>query len=217
MTCGPLELQLFQWMLQAGWKNQLRLSKNIAVQFIHMSVASLRGKLLKRETPWLSFIPEVGGLKSICVEHRIKMLLNFGCGWQQTIMVGSSAVWFGAKPRKLYPYLRVPSISMSFGTNKPFGQEHTSQTVRDTSSMNLNIHCISSAKLPSIVAFLTVTTLVSDPTYNDLPVGVDFYHVGEHGNQFGPFGSLYPAQKNNITGVSRRVGSRFPFSLCAHV
>ena len=35
-------------MLQAGWKNQVRLSKNIAVQFIHMSMASLRGKLLKK-------------------------------------------------------------------------------------------------------------------------------------------------------------------------
>ncbi|KAL7549674.1 LOW QUALITY PROTEIN: hypothetical protein ACHAWF_012944, partial [Thalassiosira exigua] len=31
-------------------------------------------------------------------------------------------------------------------------------------------------------------------------VGVDFYHVGEQGNQFGPFGVLIPAQKDNVTG-----------------
>lgn len=63
----------------------------------------------------------------------------------------------------------------------------------------------------------TVTTLVSDPTTNDSPVGVDFYHVGTppgnqafglkqtvQGNQYGAFGLLYPAQVGNMTGVSSR-------------
>ena len=36
--------------------------------------------------------------------------------------------------------------------------------------------------------FSTVTTLVSESSYNDSPVGVDFYFVGEGGNQFGTFG-----------------------------
>lgn len=32
------------------------------------------------------------------------------------------------------------------------------------------------------------------------PVGVDFYRVGERGEQFGPYGALYPAQVHNQTG-----------------
>jgi len=31
-------------------------------------------------------------------------------------------------------------------------------------------------------------------------VGVDFYEIGERGNQFGPYGALYPLQLNNQTG-----------------
>ncbi|KAL7533728.1 hypothetical protein ACHAXR_006358 [Thalassiosira sp. AJA248-18] len=50
-----------------------------------------------------------------------------------------------------------------------------------------------------------VTNLVSEPTYKDSPVGVDFYYVGERGSQFGPFGALYPVQKHNTTGVSKDV------------
>lgn len=45
-----------------------------------------------------------------------------------------------------------------------------------------------------------VTYRVSEPTYKDSPVGVDFYYVGERGSQFGPFGALYPEQKHNTTG-----------------
>jgi|SRR6056300_1077978 len=44
------------------------------------------------------------------------------------------------------------------------------------------------------------TIIVSDPTTNDIPVGVDFYFIGETGDQFGPFGALYPLQVNNQTG-----------------
>ena len=47
-----------------------------------------------------------------------------------------------------------------------------------------------------------ITTLVSEPTYKDTPVGVDFFYIGEQDNQFGPFGLLIPAQKHNMTGVS---------------
>ncbi|KAL3800886.1 hypothetical protein ACHAW5_002037 [Stephanodiscus triporus] len=39
-----------------------------------------------------------------------------------------------------------------------------------------------------------------DSTTRDSPVGVDFYRIGERGNQFGPFGALYPLQKYNQTG-----------------
>lgn len=45
-----------------------------------------------------------------------------------------------------------------------------------------------------------MTDIVSDPTTNDSPVGVDFYYVGERDNQYGPYGLLYPAQINNMTG-----------------
>ena len=45
-----------------------------------------------------------------------------------------------------------------------------------------------------------VTTMISDSTTNDNPVGVDFNIVGERGNQFGAFGLLYPAMVNNETG-----------------
>jgi hypothetical protein len=44
------------------------------------------------------------------------------------------------------------------------------------------------------------TLYVSDSTTKDSPVGVDFYVIGERGNQFGPFGALYPLQKYNQTG-----------------
>lgn len=44
------------------------------------------------------------------------------------------------------------------------------------------------------------TVVVSDPTTNGIPVGVDFYFIGETGDQFGPFGALYPLQVNNETG-----------------
>jgi len=37
--------------------------------------------------------------------------------------------------------------------------------------------------------------LVSDPTMGSTPVGVDFYRIGnETGDQYGPFGVLYPIQ-----------------------
>jgi len=41
---------------------------------------------------------------------------------------------------------------------------------------------------------------ISDKTKKDNPVGVDFYFIGERGDQFGPFGALYPAQLYNQTG-----------------
>jgi len=49
-------------------------------------------------------------------------------------------------------------------------------------------------------AYSKVTQYVSDPTDGDTPVGVDFYAIGERGEQFGPFGALYPMQVHNQTG-----------------
>eukprot|EP00985_Skeletonema_marinoi_P012858 scaffold6280_cov127-Skeletonema_marinoi.AAC.11 len=56
------------------------------------------------------------------------------------------------------------------------------------------------------------TVVVSDATTKDTPVGVDFYRIGERGDQFGPYGALYPLQLNNQTGrgVFRCTASR-PF------
>ena len=51
-----------------------------------------------------------------------------------------------------------------------------------------------------------LTPLVSDSTTSDTPVGVDFYRVGEQGNQYGPFGVLYPAQNETGRGVYRCEG-----------
>ncbi len=39
---------------------------------------------------------------------------------------------------------------------------------------------------------------MSDVTTGDTPVGVDFYWIGERGEQFGPFGVLNPF--SNVTG-----------------
>lgn len=44
------------------------------------------------------------------------------------------------------------------------------------------------------------TIYISDPTTGDNPVGVDFYVIEERGEQFGPFGSLIPLQKNGQEG-----------------
>ena len=53
--------------------------------------------------------------------------------------------------------------------------------------------------------------MVSDPTSGSTPVGVDFYVIGERGDQFGPFGALYPIQLHNQTGKGyyRCAGSDF--------
>lgn len=44
---------------------------------------------------------------------------------------------------------------------------------------------------------------VSDPTTNSVPVGVDFYLIGEKGPQYGPFGVLTPLQDPPGRGVFR--------------
>jgi len=41
---------------------------------------------------------------------------------------------------------------------------------------------------------LNKTIFVSDPTTESTPVGVDFFEIGEQGEQYGPFGVLYPMQ-----------------------
>ena len=49
-------------------------------------------------------------------------------------------------------------------------------------------------------AYSALTLYVSESTTRDSPVGVDFYRIGERGNQFGPFGALYPLQMYNQSG-----------------
>ena len=49
-------------------------------------------------------------------------------------------------------------------------------------------------------AYQNTTTFVSEPTKESTPVGVDWYRIGERGNQFGPLGALYPVQRYNQTG-----------------
>ncbi|KAL7534025.1 hypothetical protein ACHAXR_005587 [Thalassiosira sp. AJA248-18] len=49
-------------------------------------------------------------------------------------------------------------------------------------------------------AYSALTFYVSDPTTGSTPVGVDFHVIGERGEQFGPFGALYPIQLHNQTG-----------------
>ena len=49
-------------------------------------------------------------------------------------------------------------------------------------------------------AYAYNTIFVSDATKESSPVGVDWYRVGERGNQFGPLGALYPVQRYNQTG-----------------
>mmetsp|Transcript_42542 Transcript_42542/g.77712 ORF Transcript_42542/g.77712 Transcript_42542/m.77712 type:complete len:98 (-) Transcript_42542:202-495(-) len=54
--------------------------------------------------------------------------------------------------------------------------------------------------------------LISDPTTGDNPVGVDWYKVTDHGDQFGPFGALSPLQKDRQVGrgIFRCAGDYFP-------
>lgn len=47
------------------------------------------------------------------------------------------------------------------------------------------------------------TIYVSDITAQDTPVGVDFYWAGEKGEQFGPFGVLYPWSNETGRGYFR--------------
>mmetsp|Transcript_19848 Transcript_19848/g.33804 ORF Transcript_19848/g.33804 Transcript_19848/m.33804 type:complete len:668 (-) Transcript_19848:2283-4286(-) len=47
------------------------------------------------------------------------------------------------------------------------------------------------------------TYSVSDVTTGDTPVNVDFYLIGEKGEQFGPFGVLYPAANETGRGYFR--------------
>ena len=49
-------------------------------------------------------------------------------------------------------------------------------------------------------AYDTGTTFVSDTTKESSPVGVDWYQIGERGDQFGTLGALYPVQRYNQTG-----------------
>lgn len=44
------------------------------------------------------------------------------------------------------------------------------------------------------------TKLLSDGTKKATPVGVDFYLIGEQGDQFGPYGALSPIQVNGQVG-----------------
>ena len=46
----------------------------------------------------------------------------------------------------------------------------------------------------------------------DNPVGVDWYAVTDHGDQFGPFGALTPLQKDGQVGrgIFRCAGDYFP-------
>ncbi len=41
---------------------------------------------------------------------------------------------------------------------------------------------------------------LTDNFQSVLSQGVDFYFIGERGDQFGPYGALYPLQLNNQTG-----------------
>ena len=50
--------------------------------------------------------------------------------------------------------------------------------------------------------YTSKTAFVSDKVtgIGFTPVGVDFYFIGERGDQYGPFGARYPIQKYNQTG-----------------
>eukprot|EP00804_Cyclotella_cryptica_P027652 CCRYP_010272-RA/>CCRYP_010272-RA protein AED:0.09 eAED:0.09 QI:844/1/1/1/0.75/0.77/9/300/469 len=50
------------------------------------------------------------------------------------------------------------------------------------------------------------TVFVSDPTTESTPVGVDFYEIGEQGEQYGPFGVLYPMQTPPGRGYFQCIG-----------
>lgn len=45
--------------------------------------------------------------------------------------------------------------------------------------------------------------VVSDPTTGSFPVGVDFYKIGERGQQYGPMGLLHPLQSPPGRGIFR--------------
>lgn len=55
--------------------------------------------------------------------------------------------------------------------------------------------------------YSTSTLLVSDPTAGSTPVGVDFFWIGERGEQFGSLGALYPVNNQTGRGYFRCSGS----------
>ena len=69
-------------------------------------------------------------------------------------------------------------------------------------------------------AYKTNTAFVSDITTGDTPVGADFYWAGEKGEQFGPFGVLYPWANETGRGYFRcsdRVSSNSTSSAGRHL
>ncbi|KAL7549894.1 hypothetical protein ACHAWF_013153 [Thalassiosira exigua] len=70
-------------------------------------------------------------------------------------------------------------------------------------------------------AFNDHSYMVSDPTTKSFPVGVDFYQIGERGQQYGPFGVLHPIQDppgrghfrcdDNIIVTENENASKFDF------
>ncbi|KAL7483355.1 hypothetical protein ACHAW6_009005 [Cyclotella cf. meneghiniana] len=50
------------------------------------------------------------------------------------------------------------------------------------------------------------TVFISEPTSASTPVGVDFYEIGEQGEQYGPFGVLYPMQNPPGRGYFQCIG-----------
>jgi len=91
--------------------------------------------------------------------------------------------WFGVQ----YDLLQPP---LSWSRKHP-GQN---MTMSDLFESNYEFHAFWNQ------AYSEITLYVSDPTSKPTPVGIDWYMIGERGQQFGPFGALYSAQLHNQTG-----------------
>jgi len=110
-------------------------------------------------------------------EHNIDLGTDF------IFLMYTGSRWFG-----VWYNLLEPPLSWS---NKHPGQN---MTVSDLFESNLEFHAFWNQ------AYSEITLYVSDPTSKPTPVGVDWYVIGERGQQFGPFGALYSAQLHNQTG-----------------
>jgi len=58
-------------------------------------------------------------------------------------------------------------------------------------------------------AYAEVTRFVSDPTTGSSPIAVDFFLIGQRGEEFGPFGELFPLREPEGSGNYKCISSSY--------
>ncbi|KAL7521761.1 hypothetical protein ACHAWX_006442 [Stephanocyclus meneghinianus] len=97
--------------------------------------------------------------------------------------------WYGNSSEK-FNLTQNDSLYMLFS-----GARYLGVVLKDTRFQDIKFWQSTAAEYhPLWSVELNKTIFVSDRTTESTPVGVDFYEIGEQGEQYGPFGVLYPMQ-----------------------